>query len=102
MVDSRREEADLYIVNHCRKGDIVVTQDHGLAALLLPKKVLAISPRGKLFIEDKMDELLYVRHLGQKQRRAGMKTKGPNKFTNDDILKFCQDFEKFLSTEEGI
>lgn len=49
-----------------------------------------------------MGELLFVRHLGQKQRRAGMKTKGPLKLTNDDILKFINEFEKILSNKEGI
>ena len=96
-VDSRTEEADLYIVNHCRCGDIVVTQDHGLAALLLPKGVNVISPRGKHFLEGDMNELLFARHLGKIQRRAGMKTKGPKKFTTEDILKFCEQFKKILS-----
>lgn len=41
------EEIDLYIINHCKRGDIVITQDHGLAALLLPKGIKATSPRGK-------------------------------------------------------
>lgn len=102
MVDSRAEEVDLYIVNHCRHGDIVVTQDHGLASLLLPKGIKVISPRGKQFLNETMDELLLVRHLGQLQRRAGMRTKGPSKFTNEDILKFIEGFEKILSNKEGI
>lgn len=101
MVDSRMEEVDLYIVNHCQIGDIVVTQDHGLAALLLPKGVKVLSPRGKLFLEKGIDELLLARHLGKKQRRAGMKTKGPSKFTNDDIKNFCEEFEKKLSNKAG-
>jgi uncharacterized protein len=96
-VDSRMEEADLYIVNHCYRGDIVVTQDHALAALLLPKGVYVISPRGKHFLEENINELLLARHLGKIQRRAGMKTKGPKKFTTDDVLNFCQEFEKILS-----
>ncbi len=58
-VDSRAEEADLYIVNHCHRGDVVVTQDHGLAGLLLPKGVNVISLRGKIFLEEDMNELLF-------------------------------------------
>ncbi|WP_241657838.1 DUF188 domain-containing protein [Anaerobacillus alkaliphilus] len=63
MVDFRPEEVDLYIVNHAKRGDIVVTQDHGLASLLLPKGIKVISPR---------DRLMNYRHLGKLQRKAGM------------------------------
>lgn len=44
----------------------------------------------------------HARHLGKKQRRAGMKTKAPNKFTNEDILTFCKQFKKILSKKEGL
>ncbi|MCT8139693.1 YaiI/YqxD family protein [Anaerobacillus sp. CMMVII] len=102
MVDSRMEEVDLYIINHCKRGDIVVTQDHGLASLLLPKGIKVISPRGKQFLNEDIDELLLARYLGKMQRRAGMKTKGPTKFTKEDNLKFVEKFEKILSNVEGI
>lgn len=102
MVDSRKEEVDLYIVNHCRKGDVVVTQDYGLASLLLPKGVFVLSPRGKEYTEEKMEELLYTRHLSSKQRRAGIKTKGPSKFTQQDVITFCNEFKNILSKKEGI
>jgi uncharacterized protein YaiI (UPF0178 family) len=48
-VDSGKEAADLYFLNHAGKGDIVGTQDFGLASTLLPKNVYVISPRGELF-----------------------------------------------------
>ncbi|MFN7251253.1 MAG: YaiI/YqxD family protein [Anaerobacillus sp.] len=101
MVDSRMEEVDLYIVNHCKRGDIVVTQDHGLASLLLPKGIIVISPRGKQFLNETIEELLLARYLGKMQRKAGLKTKGPNKFTNEDIIKFIKQFENILSNKEG-
>ncbi len=102
VVDSHSEEVDLYIVNHSRQGDIVVTQDHGLAALLLPKQIKVITPRGMQFFNESMDELLLARYLGYKQRRAGMKTKGPSKFTKADVCKFIREFENILSDQEGI
>lgn len=46
MVDSDKEAVDLHIMNHVKKGDVCVTQDHALASLLLKKGVIALSPRG--------------------------------------------------------
>jgi uncharacterized protein len=91
MVDSRMEEVDLYIVNH-----------HGMASLLLPKGITVISPRGKQFLNETIEELLLSRYLGKMQRKAGMKTKGPSKCTNEDIIKFIKRFENILSNKEGI
>lgn len=54
------------------------------------------------FLENGIDELLLERHLGKKQRRAGMKTKGPSKFTNADIKNFCEEFEKKVSNKAGL
>lgn len=50
-VDSGKEAADLYIMNHAGKGDIAITQDIGLASTLLPKGVHVFSPKGALFEE---------------------------------------------------
>lgn len=51
---------------------------------------------------NRMQELLYSRHLSSKQRRAGVKTKGPKKFTQRDVLEFCEQFKIILSKQEGI
>ncbi|MCA0986077.1 YaiI/YqxD family protein [Guptibacillus algicola] len=101
MVDSEKEEADLYIHRHVTKGDIAITQDYGLASLLLPKGVFILSPRGKKYTEENISTLLHTRYLASKSRRAGKHTKGPRKFTNQDREHFRKEFIKILSKYEG-
>lgn len=98
-VDAHREAADLYIVNHANKGDIVVTQDIGLASLLLARNTYVISYRGKLYSDETIDAQLFFRHLGAKLRRAGQKTKGPKKYTERDLCQFELTLNKILSKE---
>jgi uncharacterized protein YaiI (UPF0178 family) len=101
LVDANPEEVDLYITNHVQRNDVVVTQDHGLASILLPKGVYVLSPRGKEYLEGDMSELLFSRYLSYKQRRAGYRTKGPDKFTNNDVKKFNEQLKEILSSNEG-
>lgn len=63
------KNADLYIANHVKPGDIVVTQDIGLASLLLNRNVSVMSERGRLYKEDTIDFALEGRHFSGKQRR---------------------------------
>lgn len=100
-VDTGKEEVDMYIVNHCKKMDIVVTQDIGLASLLLPKKVIVLSPRGRQFFENSIDMALNMRYISAKERRKGHHSKGPSPFTNADRETFSSTLGKILSNLEG-
>lgn len=92
------DEADLAIVNRIRKGDIVVTQDWGLAALVLARGAQAISPFGQEYDPARIEFLLDERHTKAKARRAGTRTRGPKARTaNDDIL-FEQRIRQLLSS----
>ncbi|WP_232718559.1 YaiI/YqxD family protein [Bacillus sp. FJAT-45037] len=101
-VDSDKEAADLYILNHTKRGDCCVTQDHALASILLPKGVSVLSPRGIVYREETIMQLLDARYLSQKERRKGGKTKGPKAFTEEDRMRFCHQLTRILSKEEGI
>ncbi|UOE95684.1 YaiI/YqxD family protein [Alkalihalobacillus sp. LMS39] len=101
FVDNEKEAVDMYIVNHAKSHNVVVTQDHALASILLPKKARVLSPRGIIFSEERIESMLEERHFSQKQRRAGAKTKGPKKFTDEDRNQFCNSFRRILSQEEG-
>lgn len=101
-VDSYKEAADLYILNHAKRFDVVVTQDIGLASMLVNQKVYAISPRGKIFNESDMDTSLHLRFLAAKERRSGRYTKGPKPFTNHDRIHFTNSLKKILSKLAGI
>jgi len=100
-VDSEKESADLYIVNHARTGDVVITQDHGLASLLTDRGIQVLSPRGVKFSESEMNHTLFKRYLSAKQRRAGNRVKGPGKMTSSDRIRFREALERILSINEG-
>ena len=79
------QETDLAVINMTKAGDIVITQDWGLAALVLGKNAAAISPAGRIYQQDTIEFLLEERELKARFRRSGGRTKGPRKRkTNDD------------------
>lgn len=96
QVDRSSQSADMYIANHVSKGDIVVTQDYGLAALVIAKSCQCLSPRGRLYRPDQIDELLESRHLHAKARRSGRYPKGPKPFTEADREHFSAQLTKLL------
>ncbi len=89
---------DLALINSCKQGDIVITQDYGLAALALGKGCRAINQNGMLYTDDNIDMLLDTRYISQKLRNSKSKhhIKGPKKRTKQDNLMFIASFEKLL------
>lgn len=100
-VDSEKESVDLFIMNHICASDIAITQDIGLASILLKKRATVLSPKGHLFTEDTIETSLYLRYISAKERRSGHMTKGPKKFTNNNRLHFIKTLEKILSNYAG-
>ncbi len=98
QVDRSDQSADLYIANHIRKGDILVTQDYGLAAIGLSKGALVLSNRGQRYREETIGFMLEQRHISAKQRRNGRYGKGPKPFSDEDRDKFLQALTKLLSS----
>ena len=82
------DSVDFALVNKVSKGDIVVTQDYGLAAMVLSKGGYPINQNGMIYSNENIDQLLYTRHLSKKIRNTGQRTKGPKKRTKDDDIKF--------------
>lgn len=80
-VDKGKDNADFTIISLLEKGDLVITQDYGLATLVLSKNAFAMHHSGRFFNNDNIDKLLFERFLSAKQRRAGQKTKNMKKFT---------------------
>lgn len=87
-VDPGFDASDYKIIKLADANDIVVTQDYGLASLLLTKKCHVIHHNGFLFTEDNIDRFLLTRHLSAQMRRAGQRTKGPKPYTNENRNKF--------------
>ncbi len=95
-VDRQGDSADLAILNRADKGDVLVTQDYGLAALALGKGLYAMHHSGMEFTSENIDELLFTRALSGKLRRAGRRTGGPKKRTQRDNLAFESAFGRLL------
>jgi uncharacterized protein YaiI (UPF0178 family) len=98
QVSSGRDAADFAIVERLSAGDIVVTQDIGLAAMVLGRDAEAISPRGRVFNPITIDAELAVRHAEQEHRRSGGRTKGPTPFEDDDRERFADSLKRLLGT----
>jgi hypothetical protein len=95
-VADRPDAADFEIAMQCRGGDIVVTDDIGLAALVTGKGARAISSRGRLFRPADLPLLLEERHRSRKVRRAGGRTRGPRALKVLDRARFTCAFELLL------
>ncbi|ALS37111.1 hypothetical protein ATZ35_08050 [Enterococcus rotai] len=87
-VDKGADAADYKIVQLIGESDILVTQDYGLASLVLPKGVRVLHQLGYEYTGENMDGLLEQRYFSAKARKSGGRTKGPKAFTQDDREKF--------------
>jgi uncharacterized protein YaiI (UPF0178 family) len=76
-VEGGADVADQYIVDHASAGDLVVTQDVPLAALLVPQRITVLDPRGEEHTPETIGERLSVRDFMDQARMAGMVTGGP-------------------------
>lgn len=98
VIGAGADAVDFALVNLCKEGDIVVTQDYGVAAMALGKKAFAIHQSGRWYTDDNMGQLLMERHLAGKARRASTKShmKGPGKRTKEDDIRFEESFIKMI------
>ena len=96
IMESGYQAGDMRIANEAKRNDIVVTQDYGVAAMVLGKKSYAISPKGYIFSENNIDKLLFERHLSAKARRSGNKTSNPKKRTEEDNERLRYNLEKLI------
>ena len=95
-VDKGADSADIYLINLAKKGDIIVTQDYGVAAMALGKGAFAINQNGVIYDSSNIDSLLFVRHIGKKIRRAGGRINSVPKRCADDDKKFQEVFSDLI------
>jgi uncharacterized protein YaiI (UPF0178 family) len=100
VVGDSDQETDIKVLNLTETNDIIITQDWGLAAMALGKKARCISPAGREFHNENIDFLLEERDMKAKLRRRGGRTKGPNKRTLQEDIRFQECLEGVLG--EGI
>lgn len=98
VVGAGADAVDYKLISLCHSGDIVVSQDYGVAAMALGKGAYAIHQSGKWYTDDNIDQMLMERHLNKKARRSSHKNhiKGPKKRTEEDDERFAQSFEKLI------
>lgn len=98
VVGAGADAVDYKLISICRAGDIVVSQDYGVAAMALGKGAYAIHQSGKWYTNENIDQMLMERHLNKKARRKSHKNhlKGPRKRTEEDDTRFAQAFEKMI------
>ena len=95
-VDSGFQSVDMAVTNECKSGDLVVTQDYGVAAMCLGKKALSINPKGFIYDNESIEGLLFERHLSQKTRKGGGKTSNPKKRTRADDERLARNLKKLI------
>ena len=97
-VGAGADAVDYKLISICHRGDIVVSQDYGVAAMALGKGAYAIHQSGRLYTDENIDRMLMERHLNKKARRSSHKNhiKGPKKRTEEDDERFAQSFEKMI------
>ena len=99
-VSNEDQAADFAVLQLTGKNNIVVTQDWGLAAIVLGKGAAAISLRGIIYDEKKIDFLLDERYIKAKFRRGGGKTKGPSAWKKEDDERFRHNLAKLMLAVE--
>lgn len=90
------DAADFAIVQELEPGDIVVTQDIGLAAMALGRGARAIDVRGRVYTLATIDLDLHIRHEEKKVRRQGGRTRGPAVFEDDDRERFVANLQRLV------
>lgn len=100
VISAGADAVDFALIGLLEKdaGDIVVTQDYGVAAMALGKGAFPIHQSGKWFTNENIDQMLMQRHLSRQARRSkkGKHAKGPARRTPEDDRRFAESFEKLV------
>lgn len=94
------DSVDFALVNMIKNGDIVITQDYGLASMCLAKKACVLNQDGREYTNDNIDALLLSRHTAKKIRNAGGRLKGNSKRTSQQDKEFIENLTKILKNQE--
>lgn len=97
-VDHGADIADDEIVNRCQAGDLIITADIPLAARVVEKSAHALDPRGTLYDENNIGQILDMRNFMDELRGSGVETGGPKSFSKKEQMKFANALDKFLTS----
>lgn len=91
--------ADDEIVNKCEAGDLIITADIPLAARIVEKGALALDPRGTMYDQNNIGQILSMRNFMDSLRGSGVETGGPNSFGQRERFKFANELDKFVARQ---
>ena len=98
IADKGSQSVDVKLINLVGSGDIVISQDYGVAAMTLSKNAYCINTNGMIYTNDNIDLLLLNRHINQKLRTNGKHIKGPRKRTTNDDKNLIESLEKIIKS----
>lgn len=93
------DSVDFALVNMVTPGDVVVTQDYGLAAMCLAKQTVPVSQDGMIYNDANIDSLLLARHTAKKIRMSGGRLRGHAKRTSEQDAAFVRALTRLFSEE---
>ncbi len=96
VVSKGVDAVDFAILNDIQRGDIVITQDYGLASLVLSRNSYAINQSGMVYTDENIDGLLFSRYIFKKMRNSKVRLKGPKKKYKSQKVIFKQNLEKLI------
>lgn len=99
VFDKGSDSVDFALVNRVAAGDVVITQDYGLASMCLAKGARVLHQDGWEYTQYNIDALLFQRHASREYRAAGGRTKGPSKRKNTQNQAFSDALRKLLQGE---
>ena len=98
-VSKGADSVDFALVNKVQSGDIAITQDYGLAAMVLSKGGRAITQNGMIISDSNLGLLLTTRYESKKARMSGAHLKGPKKRTIHNDKAFAKSFKSMISVD---
>ena len=101
QVESGFDVADHYIAQSAGPGDLVVTADIPLATQVVEKGALALNPRGQLYTDENVRQLLDMRNFMDELRSSGVQTGGPAALSKGDRQVFANQLDRLLASQRG-
>ena len=97
-VSTGSDSADFALVNRAERGDIVVTQDFGLAAMCMARGAVPVDQNGRIYSDDNIGLLLEQRNIAKRLRRGGARLKGPKPRRDSQDAAFERTLRSLLSS----
>lgn len=96
IVDQGADFVDIALINEAKPGDVIITQDYGVASLAIGKGCAVIHPSGKIMDKENIDQLMFERHIAREERNRGRRGPRFKKRVKKDNQYFELQLEKLI------